>query len=353
MKRLIGLTVTLLFVFAATAFAGADWEFYGNARMTTFSYDKDVSADQDQRLTRWELQGNSRIGANVKTDDNGIGGRFEYGTGVNLRHLYGTWNFGSGELLVGHTETPITYWESNQVWDSDLDLEGLGMPNGGRQPMIQLKIAGFKLALVTPNTSDPVYPALTIYPPTLEVSTETTFPKIETCYNFKADIFYINGFAGYNTYNIKQSQGSDETVSAAMVGAGFGVTPGAFFFKGMAYYALNPVEYGLVNYDSGVSTLYDPLDSTVTDVNSWGGLGVIGFKFNDMFTAEAGYGYVQYELDQSGADTVSNQSYYLNTSVTLAPGFFIVPEIGIVDLEEIGDNDNDLIYFGAKWQINF
>jgi len=30
-----------------------------------------------------------------------------------------------------------------------------------------------------------------------------------------------------------------------------------------------------------------------------------------MFTAEAGYGYSQYELDSSGADTVANQSTIL------------------------------------------
>ncbi len=106
-------------------------------------------------------------------------------------------------------------------------------------------------------------------------------------------------------------------------------------------------------YGDNIPAYYNPFDSSMTDVNSWGGLAVIGFKFNDMFTTEAGYGYSQYELDASGADTVANQSYYFNTSITLAPGFFIVPEVGIVDLEEIGANDNDIVYIGAKWQINF
>ncbi|MCP4581014.1 MAG: hypothetical protein GY839_05310, partial [candidate division Zixibacteria bacterium] len=195
------------------------------------------------------------------------------------------------------------------------------------------------------NVSEPVYPQLLIEPPANDISTETTFPKIETSYSFTKDMFHVNGFAGYNTYMIKQFQGSDETVSAALIGASFGVSPGAFFLNGELYYALNPMEYGLAEYyNSNVPALYNPSDSSITDVNSWGGLGVIGFKFNDMFTAEAGYGYTQYELDTSGADSVANQSYYINASVTLVPGFFIVPEIGILDLEEIGENDNDIVY---------
>jgi len=353
MKKLMVSVFMVLIIFSAPAFAGADWDFYGNARMETYSYTQDLSADQDQRLTKWNLQSNSRIGANIKTDDNGIGGRFEYGTGVNLRHLYGSWNFGAGELLLGQTDTPSVYWESNQVWDADNDLDGLGMPNGGRKPMIQISISGFKVAFLIPNTSDPVYPELLIAEPTNEIRTETTFPKIEISYNFRADMFYVNSFAGYNTFIIDQSQGSDETVSSALIGASFGITPGAFFFKGGLYYALNPIEYGIGDYGRGVSTLYNPVDSSVTDVDSWGGLGVVGFKFNDMFTAEAGYGYVQYEPDTGGADSVANQSYYLNTEITLAPGFFIVPEVGIIDLEDVGNNDNDIVYVGAKWQINF
>ena len=119
MKKLIGLIVTTLFAFSGTAFAGTDWQFYGSSRFATYSYTRNLSANDDQRVTKWNSQVNSRIGARVKADDNGIGGRFEYGTGVNLRRLYGTWNFGSGEVLIGHTETPSTYWESNQVWDVD------------------------------------------------------------------------------------------------------------------------------------------------------------------------------------------------------------------------------------------
>jgi len=104
------------------------------------------------------------------------------------------------------------------------------------------------------------------------------FPKSKHPNSYKTDMFHVNSFAGYNTYTIKQSQGSDETVSSALIGASFGVAPGPFFLNGGLYYALNPIEYGLAEYyNSNVPALYNPFDSSVTDVNSWGGLGVIGF----------------------------------------------------------------------------
>lgn len=49
-------------------------------------------------------------------------GGFEYGSGVNLRKLYGEWNFGAGSLLIGQTYTPLNYFYSNQVYGGDNDL---------------------------------------------------------------------------------------------------------------------------------------------------------------------------------------------------------------------------------------
>jgi len=133
--------VALAFVFVGTAMA-ADWNFYGSARVGTwyFSRSSEVgaiaapsttsaggvaalsnvtginkttgSADGNSDLDlRHTLQPNARIGATISSGN--VSGRFEYGTGVNARILRGTWNFGSGELLVGQTYTPISWtWYS-------------------------------------------------------------------------------------------------------------------------------------------------------------------------------------------------------------------------------------------------
>jgi hypothetical protein len=341
--------------------------------MATFRENNDLSNNKDQSLTTWALQGNSRIGAHVKMNDNGIGGRFEYGTGVNLRLLYGTWNFGPGTIKIGQDYTPTTFWPSNQVWGTDNDLIGAGDPYDGRQPQIALSVGGFEIALISPHTVIPAgyrsnstsvstvtvggvdYTAVTTTPQVLG-SVETTFPKIAANYKFKTDMFYVNGFAGYNSFIIESNFGRDETFNSGILGVNFGVTPGPFYFKSTIFYAMNPLEYGLSELGSGVAVnvaIDTAGNITVDDVKSWGVLGVVGFAINDMLALEAGWGMTEYELDVSHSSSSTDMSYYANAVINLAPGFFVVPEIGFIDREDQLTNDNDTFYFGAKWQINF
>jgi len=359
-KLLVGIfAVAMLFAFSAPAMA-ADWDFYGSARMGTWSQWTDYGADiDDLRNTVWALQGNSRVGAKVKANDNGIGGRFEYGSGPNLRLLYGTWDFGGGQILIGQYYTPTTHFISNQTWDGDLDLIGYGMPYGGRQPQIAFKTGGFKLAFITPASSIP-----SGYFPTGEGTSagiEATLPKMETSYNFKTDMFFIRPYLGYNTYIIAQSDSRDRTMSSWLGGFTFGVTPGAFYFKGGAFYAYNPSEYG-ISMASGLATSFDAATSELSDINSWGFQALAGFKVNDGLTFEGGIGGTFYTEDKDNQDfvddwdeaDVEDWGAYFNASITLAPGFFVVPEIGWLKSEWDGEtNDLDGFYFGAKWQINF
>ena len=80
-----------------------------------------------------------------------------------------------------------------------------------------------------------------------------------------------------------------------------------------------------------------------------------GYKVNDMFSFEAGYGYSEGELDQAGAVEDDAQAYYVQAKITLAPGVYIVPEIGVIDElnDSTGAEQSDTLYYGAKWQINF
>jgi len=60
------------------------------------------------------------------------------------------------------------------------------------------------------------------------------------------------------------------------------------------------------------------------------------------------------DLDYGNATLYVNdsdevQSYYLNMPITLAEGVSIVPEIGVVDYNESGQDE--ITYGGAKWQI--
>lgn len=117
MKKLfVLLTAAVLAVAFTVPAMAADWSFYGSSRVYTGWMDdsKEVAGlggEVDDADLSWNQQTNARIGANVKAG--ALGGNFEYGhsSTVNLRKLFGTWNFGAGTLLVGQDYTPIdTFW---------------------------------------------------------------------------------------------------------------------------------------------------------------------------------------------------------------------------------------------------
>ena len=87
----------------------------------------------------------------------------------------------------------------------------------------------------------------------------------------------------------------------------------------------------------------------VLDNECLGFMLVAGYAINDMFTVEAGFGYTETELDYNDDDQCL--SYYINTTINLSPGVFVVPEVGVFDGREAGDTK--IVYYGLKWQINF
>jgi len=381
--------LALVFGFAATTMA-ADWNFYGSARVTTFSYslDKDAPANPmpatyDDTDTTWALQGNSRVGATVSNGD--VGGGFEYGTGVNVRKLYGTWNFGSGQLLVGQTYTPITSLLSNQVGNGDNGLLNVGEMYAGRQPMLQLTMGGFQVALISPSvasltagtgtltTGGLVLTGATgtksIYGMTA-VDTDVTIPKIELAYKFSTDMFWVKPYVGYQTYDAVTATDTSESIDAYVGGVAGAVTFGPATVKANIYMAQNPVAYGATSATAGAPAdavpagvpVWNATKNEFDDYDEFGGLLMVGFKINDMLGAELGYAYKKGDRDTGASKTeYTNMAYYAQLPITLADGVFIVPEIGYYDFGDAevtgagaGKTERgSQTYFGAKWQINF
>jgi hypothetical protein len=369
MKKTIAILAAFALVagFAATA-AAADWSFYGSARMTTFSSTLSKEAPSnpmqpglyDDTDTAWNLQGNSRIGANVSAGD--VSGRFEYGTGVNLRILYGAWDFGGGQLLVGQTYTPVTQLLSSQVYNGDNGLLNMGEFYAGRQPMIQLTFGGFKVALVRPSTT------LGSGGPSTDV--DTILPKIEASYKFSTDMFFVTPYGGYNSVDAVNALDQDEGIDSYVAGIAGGVTLGPANIKANFYMAQNPVAYGATAGTAGAPT--DGVDlgagvgtpiwngTSFVDMDEMGGLLLASFKFSDMIGLEAGIGYKNQEYDNAGQTWERDvMTYYAQVPITLADGVDIIPEVGMYDfgdLEQTGLADvdlGDLTYIGAKWMINF
>lgn len=337
---LIILLINLSLVMTAAA---SDWNFYGSSRVETFYTKTDNKGTPDHNNFSQSLQGNARIGAKVKVSDELIG-RFEYGSGVNLRHLYGEWDFGSGKLLVGQTDSPLNIGYSNQVYDTDQNMDSYGGIDAGRQPMLQLTLGGFKIASVSPDTD-----SLGI----ANATTEVTIPKIEASYQYNFNNGQIIAAAGYNSYEVHDPATSAEhDVDSYIFGVGGKIHFERTYIAGTVFWGQNTGPY---NYSLGADGMPMITGNDLYDSDAFGYTIIAGLKLDDMFSFEAGYGYAEAELDSSGYEEDDVASYYINSTITLAPGVFFVPEIGIIDhkSDKNGNEESEINYYGVKWQINF
>jgi hypothetical protein len=336
MKKLFVLFAALALVCAMTVPAAAeqDWNFYGSARMTTFydSYSEDSSptGESESNLT-WAEQGNSRIGANVSGDV--ISGRFEYGTGINLRLLWGQYDFGAGQLRIGQDYTPVSFWVGSQVYASDAGLIGYGAPYGSRVDQIKLMIAGFQLALI----ENPQYAFGT---------NETSMPKLEARYDLKLGDIGIGFFGGYNSY---KDIAADESLNSTMYGVGVTGSFGVVSFDVAVHGGTNMANAAW--YGSGANAATPGGEDTA----SMNAAAAVSFKASDAVAIQGGAGYLSDKNDDLGSETDTKMAYYVQLQYTVAPGFTITPEVGIVDMmKDMNDVDQGtLTYFGAKWQMNF
>jgi hypothetical protein len=424
MKKLtiIALVVAITAVFAVTATAN-EWNLYGSARVGTYYVSEDLgkslqlvapgqfiavqdrdAANQDTiKETQWNLQGNSRIGATVKGDM--LDARFEFsvtsdggGGNVGARRLYGVWKFTEGwGLKVGKDYTPITFFLSGQVFQNDQGLLQVGNAYGARRG--QLALEGklgpgmLKVALIDTTTSDLGTP---------DSAVETLIPKVEVSYEFNlSDTMSMHAFGGYQTYDVKAAQtplgtpatpltGTDSTsINSWMVGLGADLNFGPFFVKPQVSYYMNgePAGWlpdgttaGLPDYsaktkrgfiteiNASAGTNFDPniYQTEVLDAKNLMAMLALGFKPTEALGLEFGVGYVGFDTDSiEGFSTKNNYlEYYLQAVFTVAPGVYIVPEIGYRDFGKdegdrppfivAPDTDNgSLFYAGAKWQIDF
>jgi len=353
MKKIFVILSAIMLAVAFAVPAGAtDWDFYGSVRMQTFSVDQDENASAtgfDDRDSRWGLNTVSRIGATVQNGD--IGGRFEYGhndtcNDVSLRRLYGTWNFGPGELLVGKEYTPL-HFVTNQVYDSDYGLRGFGGFFTFR-PMIQVKIDGFKLALVSPNNGTP-----TGFP---KADYDNTFCKVEASYTLAMDTFSVKAFSGWNAFEIVDPADKEYDVTSYIYGVAGVSNAGPVTLKAMVWAGQNVGFYGLTtDPEADCTPNYIAAVDDIKDNDGYGGVVSIGVKINDVICVEAGAGYVTFEDDVDNAEDDEALAIYLQAPITLAQGVTVVPEIGRYNYKDdgTGEDQGDETYFGAKWQINF
>ncbi len=372
MKKFTILIAAIALVCFSVPAMAVDWNFYGNARMQTFWTSektnlRGVFDDEKIKSTdfRWDLQSNSRVGANIKADH--IKGQFELGVGksnVSSRRIYGVWNFGPGTLKVGKDYTPITQFISNQAFDTDLGLLDFGAPYGGRHGQIALGFGGFELALIDPEKGgleDPVNGDDT------NGISKRIIPKIEASWGMAFDAFNFKVMGGYNYYSIKNvasldpdnlGDRNDISVTSWIVAGGGTFNFGPAYVGAQAQYGQNLGNAGWLGGYTGYDVATWDGDDDTNDVLSYGGILVAGMKVSDMLSFELGGGYQVNDPNDTvkGFDEKTKAySVYLNSTIALAPGVFIIPEVGMLAFGNTPENEDQgsQFYLGGKWQINF
>nr|WP_319491345.1 hypothetical protein [uncultured Desulfobacter sp.] len=351
MKKII-VAVTALVLMAGSAYA-ADWNFYGKAFLWTGWSDTDVinGADGDTQYGE-NLYNNARIGANITVSDE-LSARFEYGTdgGANIRHLYGVWNFGSGTLTIGQTDTPLnidysgqkvpTNMANNAFADdntADLAMGGFGNLDNSRNPEIMLTFGGFSIAFIDTDESY-------ADSDTLGYATQSLIPMIAMNYKYQFDMGEVQIAGGYNTFEVN----NDDDVDSYAIGLGTDLHFGAFGMFASFIWGENVAGLGSDTATGfGGEAVYDGVDTD--DCVSLGGYIGVNFAVSEMLTLEAGYGYIHDEMDDANTTSIA-QTYYLQAAITLAPGVTVTPEVGMIDQRETGSDET--IYFGAAWEIAF
>jgi hypothetical protein len=343
-------TIALLVAYAMPVSAENTWGFYGSARMfTDYAFEDAGTAGVEDDQTSWFMPSNARIGARVKGDV--FNARFEYGTSVNLRLLYATWNFGPATLKIGQDYGPVNIFLSNQIaYDGNFDANilNIGGVYGGRNPMLALSFGPVEVGLLAPNANDISGIA--------GADVDIMIPKLEVSLYKASGAWWVKAVGGYQTYNVEIGA-LDYDVDAWVLGLGGGFSMGPFGIKLGGMFSSNPNEYGLwtstgAGFADRAAATYTAATNTVNDTDAWGLSGVVTFKATDMFNFEGGIGYIS-------ADTAPNDDtamvYYIQCVISPAPGFTITPEIGYFDWmdNQFNVDEGSAGYIAAKWQINF
>ncbi|MDH3827605.1 MAG: hypothetical protein OET21_09330, partial [Desulfobacterales bacterium] len=188
-------------------------------------------------------------------------------------------------------------------------------------------------------------------------------PKIEAKWGMSFDMFSFNVMGGVQYFEIEDVQSIDTgknediDVTSYIVGGDVAVNLGPAYIKGAISAGVNWADaaWDIPGLSTGGSFAYYDGDDDTKDTDSWQGALVAGFKFTDQMTFEAGVGYRSDDPDLKGLDEDEVMTVYGQAVISLAPGVWLVPEIGYIDFmdDANGDDEGDQIYGGAKWQIDF
>jgi hypothetical protein len=333
--------------------AMAETTLYGSARMATFYNITDVGQVSDKNADVDEhLQGNSRFGGKFSNGD--VSGRVEFGTTVNTRLLYGTWNFGSGKLTVGQDYNSY-YTFTAQVHGDDNGLNGYGALWDQRQAQIRVNLNnGVYFAAIQPSIGagaamgTGVAPGSPTYVPVTNAQVpgiQIYLPKLNVGYAGKAsNVAYNVGVVG-QTY---KNEAIDKDVLSVL-----GYVNGSAAFGATTLMANVSFAQNAGNMGFNGRMVYDTANKK--DVTGFEGYLQLTQKISDTVSGNVGFGYVTDKSGASGAKADDKMAFFVNAPITLAKNVSVTPEFDYYDqLNKAGASENNKQYaVGAKWQISF
>jgi hypothetical protein len=361
-------------------------DIYGSVRLMTYIQDTDELASStgfsDTELV-WNLDDGAtrfgarfkegKIGANVEIrprDRQSLRTRFMSVGGANdlMRHWYGTYDLGWGTFFVGQTWAP-TFAPicAECLIGGGGYLDGYGDMGGtARAPGLQLHfpvkaVNGLaKIALLTPYT-DPTTGAGSISNLTgTAVENDIKLPKIEASLAGAFGPIGFNLRGGYQTYDEVDATDADTSIDAWMVAFSPTYSMGPLYFKGNVWFGQNYTVYGAGGPAVAFGQFPTVVGGSLQDVDDFGWMGVVGFKFNDMVSIEAGYGQRESKYDLVvGESKEHTAAVVVFVPITIAPNFVITPEVLLADkgeLEVTGQPDVDRgeqNFYGIYWRIDF
>lgn len=400
MKKIaISILALTLAVLLATPAMAATIEPYGSMRLGTFysSVQSNKAGVDDNNDLNIDMADISRFGARGQVGDiygvvelgirgtenaagynsaysSSLGARPWYDNQVYTRLLYGKWDFGSGNLLVGQDYTPSTYPSAQEgpgVFDVQNGFIGVGCMWDWRWPQVKVVmdngltfVAAQTFAGNAPggfNTFNVGSLAGKTITPINQVpggDYDVTLPKLFVAWDVKREGWYLGPGFGYNTYkydNTNVAGGTfDDDVTSYIAFLKGSWNPGPVAFRFAAHYGENLGDFGIAGRGAAASAWVDPATGSLEDATCWGGYIQASWKV-DPTTITLGWGYSSSENDVVGPEADELMSIFVNCKVPIAETFFVVPEFSWWDGMDNakGVEDPDSWHLGLVWQMDF
>lgn len=336
-----------------------------------------------------DLQGDSLVGFRAKEGD--FSGVAEIGAynpknrsaGLELRLLFGEWDFGAGKLRVGYAPSPYVF-RSEQTFDSDGGFNGYGSLWDGRYAQIKVTANnGFYLSLMKQGTGKAAGGGndLIVVPGSTDSAVNgnnwngTAFTNTATQYaaaNTNYDTFFPKTIVGY--------EGKSGIVSygGGVAGNYFKVTSSAndavaFQDEIYSYLAfahckidLAPVEIKLNAYSgqnignlmsnpgaANGSLYFRNTAGQTANAYTYGGWAQVGYLMNEKVKMFAGASYESNDTRLTAAD--ERMAAFANVQFAVTKNLRIVPEFSFLNdmTNRLGQQEPRIYAAGAKWEMTF